>query len=78
MDSRKYEQEIEQLQVQLSGTEGLLNEIICLLDLFLPTLRQLPQTDKKMLAELEKRHQIAHMMISMKQQSAPKIVDSLW
>lgn len=78
MDSRKYEQEIEQLQVQLSGTEGLLNEIITLLDLFLPTLRQLPQTDKRMLAELEKRHQIAHMMISMKQQSAPKIVDTMW
>lgn len=78
MDSRKLEQQIEQLTIQLSGVEGLLNEIVTLLDLFLPTLRQLPQTDKRMLAELEKRQQIAQMMISMKQQSAPKIVDKMW
>lgn len=74
MDSRTMEQEIEQLQVQLSGVKGLLNEIVTLADLFIPTLQQLPQTDKKMLAEFTKRVQIAGMMLSMERQSPPTIV----
>lgn len=76
MDSRQYEQKIEQLQVQLAGTEGLLNEIITLTNLFIPLLKQIPQSDKKMLAELEKRLQISNMMLSMKRNAPPTIVDS--
>lgn len=77
MDSRQYEQKIEQLQVELSGQEGFLNEIINLVNLFIPTLKALPTTDKKMLAELEKRVQLANMMLSMKRNSPPTIVQSM-
>lgn len=78
MDSRKYEQQIEQLQVELLGTEGLLNEIITLANLFIPLLQQLPQTDKKMLSELTKRMQIANMKLSMKRNAPPTIVQKSW
>ena len=73
----KRDARIEQLEVQLSGVEGLLNEIINLINLFMPILRAMPQTDKKMLGELEKRLQISQMMLSMKKQSPPTIVDSM-
>lgn len=73
----KRDAHIEQLEVQLSGVEGLLNEIINLINLFMPILRAMPQTDKKMLGELEKRLQISQMMLSMKKQAPPTIVDSM-
>lgn len=77
MDTRTLEQKIEQLTVELSGMEGFLNEIINLLNLFMPTLKALPQTDKRMLAELEKRVLIANRVLTMKRNAPPKIVDSM-
>lgn len=76
MDSRQYEQKIEQLIVELSGMKGLLNEIVTLTNLFMPLLRQHPQVDKRMLANLEKRLQVVQMMFDMERQAPPHIVQS--
>ena len=72
----KKDQEIEQLQIQLSGLKGLLGEIVTLQNLFMPILEMLPQTDKIMLGELRKRLQITKMMLDMEKQSLPTIVQS--
>lgn len=72
----KKDQEIEQLQIQLSGLKGLLGEIVTLQNLFMPILEMLPQTDKIMLGELKKRLQITKMMLDMEKQSPPTIVQS--
>lgn len=72
----KKDQEIEQLQIQLSGLKGLLGEIVTLQNLFMPILEMLPQTDKIMLGELRKRLQITKMMLDMEKQSPPTIVQS--
>ena len=72
----KKDQEIEQLQIQLSGLKGLLGEIVTLQNLFMPILEMLPQTDKILLGELRKRLQITKMMLDMEKQSPPTIVQS--
>lgn len=77
MNESTKDQMIEQLQVEISGAKGLLNEIVSLTDLFMPILKQLPQTDKKVLLELEKRMDIVKMALAMDRQSAPHIVQSL-
>ena len=43
----------------------------------MPTLKALPQTDKRMLAELEKRVLIANRVLTMKRNAPPTIVDSM-
>lgn len=78
MDSRQYEQKIEQLIVELEGAYGLLNEVVSYTELFLPILRQLPQTDKNMLAELEKRILISKQTFSMRRNDPATITSSLW
>lgn len=78
MDSRQYEQKIEQLIVELEGAYGLLNEVVSYTELFLPILRQLPQTDKNMLAELEKRILISKQTFSMRRNNPATITSSLW
>ena len=70
----KKDQEIEQLQIQLSGLKGLLGEIVTLQNLFMPILEMLPQTDKIMLGELRKRLQITKMKLDMEKQSHQTIV----
>lgn len=76
MDSRQYEQTIEQLQVTLEGTKGLLNEVVTLTNLFIPLLEQIPQSDKKVLMSLKQRIQVASMMLAMDRQGPPTIVQS--
>lgn len=78
MDSRQYEQKIEQLIVELEGAYGLLNEVVSYTELFLPILRQLPQTDKNMLSELEKRILISKQTFSMRRNDPATITSSLW
>lgn len=73
----KKDQEIEQLQVQLSGLKGLLGEIVSLQNLFMPILEALPQTDKRMLGELKKRMQITQMMLDMERQNPPVIKEAM-
>ena len=77
MDSRQYEQKIEQLEVEYSGLEGFLNEIINLVNLFIPILKTIPQTDKRLVAELEKRVLLANRMLTMKRNAPPTIVQSM-
>jgi len=78
MDSRQYDQKIEQLIVELEGAYGLLNEVVSYTELFLPILRQLPQTDKNMLSELEKRILISKQTFSMRRNDPATITSSLW
>lgn len=72
------DQKIEQLIVELEGAYGLLNEVVSYTELFLPILRQLPQTDKNMLAELEKRILISKQTFSMRRNDPATITSSLW
>jgi len=78
MDSKTMENQIEQLEVQLSGAKGMLNEIVSMTRLFMPLLYSIPQSDKKMLAELDKRMQIVEMQLSMERLSPPTIVSAKW
>ena len=72
------DQKIEQLIVELEGAYGLLNEVVSYTELFLPILRQLPQTDKNMLSELEKRILISKQTFSMRRNNPATITSSLW
>ena len=72
------DQKIEQLIVELEGAYGLLNEVVSYTELFLPILRQLPQTDKNMLSELEKRILISKQTFSMRRNDPATITSSLW
>lgn len=72
------DQKIEQLIVELEGAYGLLNEVVTYTELFLPILRQLPQTDKNMLSELEKRILISKQTFSMRRNDPATITSSLW
>lgn len=77
MDDRKKDQYIEQLTVEISGAKGLLNEITCLLDVFMPRLKADPAVDKNVLLELEKRCDIVKRALAIERQSAPHIIQSI-
>ena len=67
----KLQDEIKQKDATIGALKGMLGQMVPVVEVMLPLLKEQPQLDKKLLDQIERMTQISKMLMSMGDSNAP-------
>lgn len=67
----KLQDEIKQKDATIGALKGMLGQMVPVVEVMLPLLKEQPQLDKKLLDQIERMTQISKMLMSMGDSNVP-------
>lgn len=67
----KLQDEIKQKDATIGALKGMLSQMVPVVEVMLPLLKEQPQLDKKLLDQIERMTQISKMLMSMGDSNVP-------